>query len=130
MTDSKIAVQGSTAASSVLQGVWKAHSDVQKQKFDELIKDATNRTHKGDSAVSRLNTHTSKNTIDFFVKLDVTNNTSDKPTEPSASPLTEEDKAILADSQSQLNTRTLFSKVTHKLMNPTWDFTTAHFIKL
>ncbi|MFW5401647.1 hypothetical protein V2A84_13290 [Yersinia sp. 2553 StPb PI] len=130
MTNNKIGINSSRASSSILEGARKANSAVQKQKFDELFKNAARRTHKGDSTVSHLNPHTLKNMISFFVKLDVPDNTADKPAVPSASPLTDEGKAILADSQSQLSIRTVFSKVTHKLINPSWDFKTAHFLKL
>ncbi|MGP2471178.1 hypothetical protein V1956_21805 [Yersinia sp. 2540 StPb PI] len=130
MTDNKIAINSSRAASSILEGTWKANSGVQKQNFDALIKDATSRMQKGRRTVSHLNPHTSKNMINFFVKLDVPDITADKPTDPSVSPLTDEGKAILANSQAQLNVCMVFSKVTHKLMNSSWDFKTAHFLKL
>lgn len=130
MTNDKISINSSRATSSILEGTWKANSAVQKKKFDELINDATRRTYKGDITVSNLNPHTSKNMISFFVKMDVPDNTGDKLLVPSASPLTDEGKAILAESQSQLSIRAAFSKVTHKLMNPLWDFKTTHFLKL
>ncbi|MFM0961190.1 hypothetical protein WFM01_17185 [Yersinia enterocolitica] len=130
MTDNKIAINNSRAASLILKGTWKANSGVQKQNFDVLIKDAISRMQRGGRTVSHLNSHTSKNMINFFVKLDVPDITADKPADPSVSPLTDEGKAILANSQIQLNICMVFSKITHKLMNSSWDFKTAHFFKV